>query len=454
MDGGSERRTFVHGTHGPRPPDSCVTVRSGARSSRAYARSLRSAASPKRCGGEALLATVPENRDVLYLRGDRQRHLGDIPAALATLARSSSCIPASAACTRSAATATWRCGRRPRRSTPSCRRCNINPALPASWSMLEGLYRMTGRGATPAMAAAHVATLASCRAEVVTATALFADGDLAAAEQLVRAFLLKHGDHIEAMRLLARIGMERDVLDDARAAARGRARSSPPTTMPRATTMRRCWLKRHKHARGTEQAQQLLAAEPANRNYRTLLRDACVGLGEHEQAMELYRELLDRRAAAGGAAPVDRALAEDARPAREAIEAYRAAAAAAPEFGDAYWSLANLKTYRFTDAEIGADARRGSAPRPRAVDRYHLCFALGKALEDRGEYAESFALLRARQRAQARREPLPARVHRAQHARCRSRSARASSSRARAGSGLPEPAIRFSSSVCRAPARR
>jgi tetratricopeptide (TPR) repeat protein len=75
----------------------------------------------------------------------------------------------------------------------------------------------------------------------------------------------------------------------------------------------------------------------------------------------------------------------------EAIESYRAAAASRPRFGDAYWSLANLKTYRFTDAEIAQMRADEAAPRIGLEDRYHMCFALGKALEDRGEYAESFA---------------------------------------------------------------
>ena len=76
---------------------------------------------------------------------------------------------------------------------------------------------------------------------------------------------------------------------------------------------------------------------------------------------------------------------------QEAIESYRTAAACRPSFGDAYWSLANLKTYRFHGGRDRAHARRGErAPATPLVDRYHLCFALGKALEDRGEYAESF----------------------------------------------------------------
>ena len=66
------------------------------------------------------------------------------------------------------------------------------------------------------------------------------------------------------------------------------------------------------------------------------------------------------------------------------------AAACRGDFGDAYWSLANLKTYRFTDAELAQLRAALAAPATALTDRYHLCFALGKALEDRGEYAESW----------------------------------------------------------------
>src|SRR5487761_1491315 len=95
------------------------------------------------------------------------------------------------------------------------RAVNINPALPASWRLLESLYRMAGRQEQAEQAAAHVATLRQLPVQILTATALFSDGELAPAEQLIREYLRTHGDHVEAMRLLARIGMERDLLDDA-----------------------------------------------------------------------------------------------------------------------------------------------------------------------------------------------------------------------------------------------
>src|SRR6201999_536690 len=74
----------------------------------------------------------------------------------------------------------------------------------------------------------------------------------------------------------------------------------------------------------------------------------------------------------------------------EATESYQLAAAERPGFGDAWWSLANLKTWRFSPKDIEQmrveEATKGANP----VDRYHLCFALGKAFEDRNEYAESW----------------------------------------------------------------
>jgi hypothetical protein len=91
----------------------------------------------------------------------------------------------------------------------------INPALPAAWGMLEGLYKMVGDDEHRQVAAAHAKKLKSVPPDVITATGLFCEGDLSASEKLIRAFLLRHGDHVEAMRLLARIGVARDILDDA-----------------------------------------------------------------------------------------------------------------------------------------------------------------------------------------------------------------------------------------------
>jgi tetratricopeptide (TPR) repeat protein len=266
---------------------------------------------------------------------------------------------------------------------------NINPALPASLSILEGLYRMTGNTENGGMAAAHVATLKRLPPEVVQATGLFSDGDWAPAEVIIRAYLNQHGNHVEAMRLLARIAFKRDVLDDAELLLQAVLELAPDYQAAR-LDYASVLLERHRYLQARQQLEMLLAIEPMNRQYRTLYATTCVGLGEHERAITLYRELL---ADAPRAADLHLSIAHSLKTLGQqqaSIEAYRTAAAARPAFGDAYWSLANLKTYRFTSDELARMQADESAPTVALVDRYHLCFALGKAFEDRGEYEESW----------------------------------------------------------------
>jgi len=149
-------------------------------------------------------------------------------------------------------------------------------------------------------------------------------------------------------------------------------------------------LKVHKYVKALEEIDTLLKLEPQNRSYRILYANACAGLGKHEEGLRVFRELAaEVPAAADIRLSIAHALKTLGRQ-QQAIESYRAAAEVRPSFGDAYWSLANLKTYRFTDEEVARMRSQESATTTQLLDRYHLCFALGKGLEDRGEYAESF----------------------------------------------------------------
>src|SRR3984885_7909922 len=163
----------------------------------------------------ALRERVPENRDVLYLLALGQRQLIRTADALATLEQLERFHPGYSRLYQERGHCYVAMKDAPQAIQAFLRAVAINPALPASWSMLEGLYRMSGDGENAGTAAAHVAKLKTLPQEVVTATGLFSDGDLTAAEKMIRAFLLAHGDHIEAMRLLARIGAALEVFDDA-----------------------------------------------------------------------------------------------------------------------------------------------------------------------------------------------------------------------------------------------
>ena len=336
-----------------------------------------------------LLQNVPANRDVLYLRALTQRQLGEVGPALATLATLERLHPRFSRTHQERGQCWIALKDAPQAIAGFARAVGMNPCLAVSWSMLEGLYRMTGESAAAAEAAAQLATLRALPADVVTASALFADGDLAEAEQLVRAFLLGHGHHVEAMRLLARIGIEREVLDDAQLLLEGVLELAPDYQAAR-FDYAQVLVKRHLYQRAHEQAERLLAAAPAQRSYRTLYAMTLVGLGQHARAIELYRALLE---GASQPAELHLSIAHSLKTLGQgpaAIGQYRRAAALRAGYGDAYWSLANLKTYRFEDQELAAmRAAEADAATP-LVDRYHLCFALGKGLEDRGEYRGSF----------------------------------------------------------------
>jgi tetratricopeptide (TPR) repeat protein len=340
-------------------------------------------------GARSVLRETPENRDLLLIVAISLRYLLRIDEALDALDALAARHPRFSRLHEERGL----CFVARKDASPAIdallRAVNINPALPTSWRMLEGLYRLTGDAQSAATAAAHVATLARLPPEVVTATSLFSDGELAPAEQIVRAYLLRHGDQPEAMRLLARIGIARDVLDDAEVLL-----EAVLTLAPDYQAARRDYadvlVKRHRYALARQEIERLLEIEPRNPDYLMLAATTAVGLGENERAIGLYEQML---ADAPGSADVNLWIAHALKTVGrvpEAIEAYRAAAAARPDFGDAYWSLANLKTYRFSDAEMARMRDEEASASIGLIDRYHLNFALGKALEDRGETAESW----------------------------------------------------------------
>src|SRR5215469_13772574 len=340
-----------------------------------------------------LAGAAPGHRDALYLLALAQRQQHRLPDALATLEQLERYHPAFSRLFQERGHCYVALRDAPRAIAAYRRAVEINTTLSATWSMLEGLYRLLGDTRNAAFAAAQVATLKALPVPVMTATNLYCDGDLAVAEKMIRAFLVEHGDHIEAMRLLARIGMDLDVNDDAELLLAAVLERTPDYAAAR-HDYARVLMARHKYREARAELDRLLAADPANRDFRTLRATATVGVGDHEEALELYRMLLQETPVEGreaadlhlSAAHALKTLGRQT----EAIEEYREAARARPGFGDAYWSLANLKTYRFSDAELERMHAAESVAGTSTVDRHHLCFALGKAHEDSGDYAESW----------------------------------------------------------------
>lgn len=337
---------------------------------------------------EALAVTTHQNRDVVYLIAANQRCLNQTQEALDTLARLEEQHPRFSLLYQERGHCYFVLKDAARAISAFTQAVNLNPALMKSWTMLEGLYRMTGESAKAANAAEHVATLKGLPPEVVRAGSLFADGDLSAAEKILRDYLLKE-NHVEAFRLLAKIERQCQALEEAESLLETALKMVPDHRAARLDYLHTL-LDQQKYLQMQAAINPILQVEPGNPDILSLHAAACAGLNQDEAAITAYRKLLATSPNSPGLqVALGHSLQSMGRQ-QEAIHCYREAAAVKPSFGDAYWSLANLKTYRFETTEIAQMCAAEASPDVSPVDHYHLCFALGKAYEDRNEFAKSW----------------------------------------------------------------
>ena len=265
----------------------------------------------------------------------------------------------------------------------------LNPALLASWKALIGRYEFLNLPSKAGEAKARVQWLESLPRELQSVASLIHEGKLFIAEQICRQFLQREPHHAEAMRLLADIGNKLQILDDAEYLLESCVEFYPEFHRARLDYVQ-VLHKRQKYDQAQEQALALRQAAPRNVLYDVTLAAQEQALGNFDAALEIYDEVLSRH---GELAQVltsrGHALKTCGR-SEEAVLSYQRAYEVQGDYGDAYWSLANLKTYRFSDAEIERMTSQEASASISLENQYHLCFALGKALEDRKEFRSSF----------------------------------------------------------------
>jgi tetratricopeptide (TPR) repeat protein len=363
-----------------------------------------------------LLSQFPQNRGELYRQAMNLRLLNHFDEALGVLERLQQLHPGYSRLYEERGRCYLALNNAPQAIDAFWQAVNINAALPASWQMLHTLYQGMGDEENAARIADRLATLRNLPPEIIQAGSLFADGELVHAERVLRIYLAQRGEHIEAMRLLGRVCIARGLRDDAELLLEAVVQRAPGYRAARADYAR-ALLDQHKYVRSRQEIQQLLELDPGNRAYLRQYGEACIRLGDYEPGISLYRRLLGDAQPGRESAELHSWIAFSLRVKghqMEAIQGYRAAIAAWPDSGEAWWSLANLKTYRFAEDEIARMRTVEAAPATSLVDRYHLCFALGKALEDQGRYEESWAFYErgnALKHAEVRYLPRPAEAH-------------------------------------------
>ncbi|MEO1595881.1 MAG: sulfotransferase [Pseudomonadota bacterium] len=331
-----------------------------------------------------------DDAEALYVRAVCERFADDIDAALATLAHLRDVRPGYGRAWQE----TGHCLRTRNDAAGALAAFREavarNDSLIASWMAIVELAETLFKHRLAAEARERHARLAALPPELLSVRNMTAEGRLLKAEQLCRAYLKQHPQHVEGMRLLADLGVRSGVLDDAEFLLESAVAFEPDNVLARHDYMNVLY-RRQKYAEALEQARLLREAAPGNEAFEIAYANQSVAVGNYDEALEIYDAAL--------AAHPEHAMLHLLRGhalkttgcTDEAIGAYRGAYAARPEFGDAYWSLANLKTYRFESKEIAAMRRHETDAGTPLTDRIHLNFALGKALEDVQDFEAAFA---------------------------------------------------------------
>ena len=265
-----------------------------------------------------------------------------------------------------------------------------DPQSAAAWGALGDQLALAGdeTGAEEAYARQIAASVED--PELREAAVALCENRLAVAERLLRPFLKRQPGNVAALRMLAEVAARIGRYDDA-AALLERCLELAPGFAAARHNYALVLYRQNRPAEAIVEVDALLKADPAHPAYRSLKAAALAQIGEYAAAIEGYEAVLaDHPAQPKAWMSLGHALKTVGR-AQDSIEAYRRSLELMPSLGESYWSLANLKTFRFSESEVGAMRAQLGRLELGEEDRLHLHFALGKALEDGGAYADSFA---------------------------------------------------------------
>jgi tetratricopeptide (TPR) repeat protein len=287
------------------------------------------------------------------------------------------------------------------------RAVTLKPDMADAWRALGDELTIAGDAAAADSAYAQNIRASTKDKRLLTAAAALCENKIPQAEALLRAHLKKYPTDVAAIRMLAEVAARLGRYGDAETLLSRCLELAPSFTVARhhrAIVLHR----QNKSAAALSEVTDLLAKDPRNPGYNNLKAAILARIGELEDAIEIYAGILAQHPAQPKIwLSYGHALKTSGRE-NDSVAAYNKSIELLPSLGEAYWSLANLKTVQFTNRDVETMRLQLQRPDLTANDQLHLHFALGKALEDKEDYAASFEHYAAGNR--LRREQLPYRA--------------------------------------------
>src|SRR6185312_5043370 len=264
-----------------------------------------------------------------------------------------------------------------------------NPGLPQAWRMLgDALWTEGERELARAAYLDHVRHSAR-DPELLAAGGAMVANRIPEAETLLRGRLRQAPTDVVAMRMLAEVAARLDRNEDA-AHLLERCLELAPDFQEARWNYALILHRSNRPADALAEIARVLRRDPMHAGCLNLKAAVLCRVGNYEEALALYRELVrDHPDTVKLWLSHGHAL-KTADHVQEAVVAYRRCVELEPSFGEAWWSLANLKLFRFDATDLQAMQHQLLRNELSDEDRLHLEFALGKALEDDEDFAASF----------------------------------------------------------------
>lgn len=269
------------------------------------------------------------------------------------------------------------------------RSLQLDPRQPRAWQALGDHLSAIGDTAGADEAYGWQVRTSAQDPQLLAAAVAMTENRIPDAETLLRDRLRLAPTDVVAIRMLAEVAARLGRDDDA-VALLARALELAPGFHAARQNYALLLNRAERPAEALEQVGVLLARDPANPGYRNLRAVVLCRLGEYEPAIALYEQLLREYPSHARVWMSQGHALKTAGHQARAIAAYRRSLELEPGFGEAWWSLANLKTFRFDEADLVAMRAQLAREDLADADRLHFEFALGKAMEDRAQYPESF----------------------------------------------------------------
>jgi len=265
----------------------------------------------------------------------------------------------------------------------------LDPNGESVHSKLARLQAMQGKEEESQKSRKRMLELHPHRQKIHDAMKLHAEGKHDEARKLVKDVLREDSDNINALNLMGGICMAKEAFNDAEAFLQKVVGLAPDFAVAWAV-LSASFKEQGRLEEAVEALEKALVLEPKNAEWHSTLGNQLMVWGKEERALvSLDRALAikpDHANALHSKGHVLKTMGDQ----DDAIRAYRAAAKARPDLGEIYWSLANLKTFRFDPDEVEIMQTQLDSEKLTDYSEVHFCYALGKFFEDQEDYPKAF----------------------------------------------------------------